>query len=150
MQRARVEECVDALVALTARENEAIAGVLDVLRVEYGVDAPGNALADFPAMASDAFVAEVRKRRPRSTGPMAPAALKHLRGLYDSEVPALLRARAEARALEAVVAAQVHAAWGLTPAELELLLETAPPRMPPGLTPAVQGDPAAPGPQASR
>jgi SAM-dependent methyltransferase len=150
VQRARVEECVEALVALTARENEALAGVLDVLRVEYGIEAPGNALADFPAMASDAFVAEVRKRRPRSTGPMAPAALKHLRALYESEVPPLLRARAEARALETVIAAQVHAAWGLTPAELALLHETAPPRMPPGLVPSVQGDPAAPGPQPSR
>ena len=131
-QRAAVTSAVEEIVALTNAANDAIAGVLDLLRIEYGVAPPGNALSDFPAMSSDAFVAEVKKRRPKAGGPMTPAALKHLRTLYETEVPPLLVHRSRALVLERQIAGHVHAGWGLDSADLALLRETAPPRMPPG------------------
>ena len=63
---------------------------------------------------------------------MSPAALKHLRTLYDNEVPPLLIHRQRALVQERAIAGHVHAAWGLDAADLALLRETAPPRMPPG------------------
>lgn len=63
---------------------------------------------------------------------LSPSALAELRKLFETEAPPLLAKRARILDLEREIAAAVHAAYGLDVADLALLRETAPPRMPPG------------------
>lgn len=130
--RTLVSPVVDAVVNLTAETRGATAAVLDVLRVEYGIESAGHALDTFAGLGSDAFVAEVKKRRPGKGKPLSPTELRHLRTLFEDEAPAILAKRAVILAHERTIANAVHAAYGLTAADLALLRETAPPRMPPG------------------
>jgi hypothetical protein len=46
------------------------------LRVEFGVEKPGQKLENFATLDANAFVAEVRKRLPKGAGRSTPAALK--------------------------------------------------------------------------
>lgn len=62
--------------------------------------------------------------------PLSAAAVKHLRDEFARSVePAQALAR-EAVAAERAVSDLVNAAYGLTPAEIDLMWATAPPRMP--------------------
>jgi len=54
-----------------------------VLRVEFGVDKPGQKLGDFASLDADDFVEEVRKRRQKDVGALTPATLKALRPGYS-------------------------------------------------------------------
>ena len=80
-------------------------------------------------MDSDALVAEVKKLRGKSK-PLTATALKALR---DEDAHTLVPARVlatEALTLERQLSDLVNAAYGLTPAEVQLMWDTAPPRMP--------------------
>ena len=103
--------------------------LLDWLKVEYGIDKPSQKLQDPITLDSDALVAEVKKLRGKSK-PLTAAALKALR---DEDVHTLAPARVlatEALTLERQLSDLVNAAYGLTPAEVQLMWDTAPPRMP--------------------
>ena len=78
---------------------------------------------------SDAFVAEVQKGRGKKN-PLTTAGLRGLRDEYVRTIePARLLA-AEALQLEYRLHDLVNAAYGLTPEEVRLMWDTAPPRMP--------------------
>ena len=123
---------VESIVDLTRTSAEATAAVLDVLRIEYHVETPGQVLGDFSNLGSDAFVHEVKKRRPKKGAALSPAGLKALRALFEAEAPKIVDKRARILDLERTIAAAVHEAYGLTVEDLELLRSTQPPRMPPG------------------
>lgn len=131
-QAAFVATAVEAVTALTRGARDAELAVLDVLRVEYGVETTGQLLDDFSALGVEAFVREVAKRRPKKGGKLSPSGLKALRALYESEAPGILSQRARILDHERTIADAVHAAYGLDTADLALLRATAPPRMPPG------------------
>jgi len=61
----RDDACVESIVDLTRTPRRQLPAVLDVLRIEYDVETPGQALGDFSNLGSDAFVLEVKKRGPR-------------------------------------------------------------------------------------
>lgn len=124
------EVAVGRLGGITRSEQESRREVLDWLRVEFGVEKPGQKLEDVAALGTDTFVKEVRKRRPRSEGRLSPAALRELRSGYDEQATPMREARAEATLLERRPSGLVNAAYGLIPAEVDLLWSTAPPRMP--------------------
>ena len=94
------------------------------------MEKPGQKLEDFASLAGDAFVEEVRKRRPKSEGRLTPAALKDLRAGYEEQATPVREDRAEAATLEWRLSDLVNRAYGLTPEEVDLLWSTAPPRMP--------------------
>lgn len=123
---------VESISSFTLDVNGAIAAVLDLLRVQYAVEKPGEVLGDFPSLGSDAFVKEVIKRRPKKGSSLSPAGLKELRALYEAEVPPILEKRSRVLAIEKTIATAVHTAYGLTPEDLDLMRRTQPPRMPPG------------------
>jgi type I restriction-modification system DNA methylase subunit len=123
---------VESIVELTRTSAEATAAVLDLLRVEYDVETPGQMLGDFANLGSDAFVHEVKKRRPKKGTPLSPAGLKALRTLFEAEAPGIIEKRARILELERTIATAVHEAYGLTAEDLELLRATQPPRMPQG------------------
>lgn len=133
-QRRLVTEQVGEIIERTAKLRRDNAAVLDVLRMEYEVSEPGQALLDLAALDSDAFVQAVKKHRGKGGKRLTPDSLSALRQLYDSAVPGLVAGRAEILVRERSLAAQVHAAYGLSAEDLELLAQTAPPRMPPGFS----------------
>lgn len=132
IQLTETTTAVDDTSNLTRGVNDTIAAVLDSLRVQYDVEKTGNKLADFASLGSDAFVREVNKRRPKKSARLSPAGLKELRALYESEAPGIVEKRARILSHERSIAKAVHAAFGLTKKDLELLRATQPPRMPPG------------------
>lgn len=130
--RAEVEPAVARLIALTRERRAVTRELLEWLRVEFGVESPGQRLAAFTTLDEATFVEEVRRRRLRAAGRLSPAALRDLRDTFTQSAPQLRALVAEAQGHERRVAALVNAAYGLTPADVDLLWRTAPPRMPLG------------------
>ncbi len=130
--RAEVEPAVERLIAITQADQEARAQMLDWLRTEFEVLAPGQKLEGFGGLSSDGFVAEVKARLPRAARALSPDGLKRLRETFDHMAPPVQQRQAEAGRLERRVAELVNQAYGLTAEEVALLWRTAPPRMPVG------------------
>ena len=103
---------------------------MDWLRVEFGVEKLGQKLEAFASLNTDAFVEEVRKRRPKGEGRLTPASLRDLRSGYEEGAAPIREARTEAAHLERRLSDLVNEAYGLSPEEVDLLWSTAPPRMP--------------------
>ncbi len=90
---------------------------------------PSQRLQSALDLDSDSFVNEVRKLRDKKS----PLSLAALKGLREEHTRTILLAQAlarEALALERKISDLVNEAYGLTPEEVELMWETAPPRMP--------------------
>ncbi len=130
--RAEVEPAVEQLIATTQADQETRRDTLDWLRTEFDIEKPGQKLEAFAELDLDAFVEEVRKRRPKAAGKLTPAALKALRAGYTEQAVPVQRRKAETTALERRLADLVNQAYSLTPDEIDLLWRTAPPRMPVG------------------
>ncbi len=128
-QRIAAKNCVQRLIEISESQHRIHSTVLDWLKVEYAIEKPSQKLQNPLALDSDGFVAEVKKLRGKSK-PLTAAALKALR---DEDAHTLAPARvlaAEALTLECEISDLVNAAYGLTPAEVQLMWDTAPPRMP--------------------
>lgn len=128
--RAEAEPMVQRLIEITKADQQARKDTLDWLRTEFDIEKPGQKLEDFAALDVEGFVAEVRKRRPRSARGLTPAGLSQLRAGYNEQATPVRERRAEAARLERRLSELVNAAYGLTAEEVELLWQTAPPRMP--------------------
>ncbi|MEQ9549411.1 MAG: Eco57I restriction-modification methylase domain-containing protein [Coleofasciculus sp. G3-WIS-01] len=128
--RAEVEPNVSRLIEITKANQEASRDVLDWLLVEQGIEKPGQKLDDFACLDADAFVKEVKKRKPKSSGGLTPAALKAVRQVYSDYAPEIQSSKTEALTLEHRLSDLVNQAYGLTPEEIDLMWKTAPPRMP--------------------
>jgi hypothetical protein len=135
--RVAVEAAVRRLIALAAERQAGTRAVLDWLRVEFGVAKPSQKLQDVPALTPDALAAEVKKARGKAK-PLSVAAVKRLNDEHARGVAPLHALGAEADHLERRVAELVNAAYGLTAAEVALLWDTAPPRMPAGPPPGTR------------
>ena len=94
------------------------------------MEKPGQKLEAFASLDTDAFVEEVRKRRPNVEARLTPASLRDLRSGYEEGAAPIREARAEAASLERRLSDLVNEAYGLTSKEVDLLWSTAPPRMP--------------------
>lgn len=105
--------------------------ILDWLRVEHEIEKPSLKLQAPVELDCDAFVAEVKKARGRSK-PLSAAALRNLREEHQRTIVPARALAAEALALEHQISDLVNAAYGLTPDEIALMWQTAPPRMPIG------------------
>jgi hypothetical protein len=103
--------------------------LLDWLRVELEIQKPSNKLLASLALDSDAFIAEVKKVRGRKK-PLSLAALRSLREEHATTIVPAQALASEARVLERRISDLVNEAYGLTPEEVKLIWETAPPRMP--------------------
>lgn len=129
--RAATERSVRELIKIARERSEATVALLEWLRIEWGIDKPGVKLSAPESLALDDFIGEVKSRRP-GRGSVTSGELRRLRDEYESTVPALQGLLRRAGEVERVVAAAVHAAYGLTEEEVSLLWRTAPPRMPQG------------------
>jgi hypothetical protein len=98
-----------------------------------GDETPSLRLQSPTELDSDAFVAEVKRIRGKIK-PLSAAAIKSLRDEHARMIePARVQA-GEALQLERRLSDLVNEAYGLTPDEVALMWQTAPPRMP--FTPA--------------
>lgn len=127
--REATESAVRRLIEITASQQQTHRTVLDWLRVEYAIEKPGNKLQALPDLDSDRFVAEVKRIRGRKL-PLTAAGLQALRAEFTRTIEPARTLAAEALKLERTLSDLVNQAYGLTPEEIALLWETAPPRMP--------------------
>jgi hypothetical protein len=128
--RAEVETIVSCLIEITKSNQEAYRNILDWLLVEQGIEKPGQKLEDFASFDADAFIQEVKKRKPKPAGGLSPAALKAVRQVYSDYAPEIQARKTEALILEHRLSDLVNQAYGLTAEEIDLMWKTAPPRMP--------------------
>ncbi|WP_337177056.1 DNA methyltransferase [Paludisphaera sp.] len=127
--REESEALVDRLIQSAQARRDTTRGLLDWLRTEHEIPVPSTKLRSPLDLDSDAFVAEVRKVRGKKK-PLSLAGLKSLREEHERTIaPARTLAR-KALELEHRVSDLVNQAYGLTPEEVALMWETAPPRMP--------------------
>src|SRR5437016_4661692 len=90
---------------------------------------PSEKLQSPAELVCDAFVAEAKKARGRSKA-LSAAALRNLREEREHTIVAARALAAESLALEHQISDLVNVAYGLTPDEITLMWQTAPPRMP--------------------
>jgi hypothetical protein len=103
--------------------------MLDWLRLEFGVEKPSQKLQDVARLDADALAGEVKKARGKAK-PLSVADVKRLKEEHAATVTPLQTLAGEALALERRVSDLVNAAYALTPDEIKLMWDTAPPRMP--------------------
>ena len=127
--RAKTERAVGRLVEITRTHQVTRRQLLDWLRVEHEVEKPTLKLQSPFGLDCDSFVTEVKKVRGKKK-PLSAAALANLREEYARSIDPARALAAEALTLENEVSNLVNEAYGLTPEEVALMWETAPPRMP--------------------
>ncbi len=123
------EIAVGRLVEIAHTQQTTRRQLLDWLRVEHDVAKPTLKLKALLDLDSDAFVVEVRKARGRKR-PLTSAALANLRDEYARSIAPMRPLATEALRLEHHLSDLVNAVYHLTPDEIALLWQTAPPRMP--------------------
>ena len=128
--RTQVEERVAERLTLAQETCDQTRELLTWLRLELGIDPPGQRLETFADLTPDAFVAEVRKRRPKGAPRLTPKTIADLTQTHRHYAePAHTRA-VRVRALERELSDLVNRAYRLTEEDIDLLWRTAPPRMP--------------------
>ncbi|MBK5964296.1 restriction endonuclease [Thiocystis minor] len=128
--RREVEERAAAALELTRLTQQESRELLTWLRLELGVEKPGQRLETFADLTGEAFAAEVRKRRPKGAPRLTPKTLAELTDTHRHYATAEQARAAELRTLERRMSDLVIQAYRLTDAEIDLLWRTAPPRMP--------------------
>jgi len=123
------EETALNILRLSQSNSEDIDEVIDWLRVERRIEKLGQKLEDFVSLDCDQFLQEVRQRQPKGAN-FGPKVIKQLREIYNDYAPAIQTRRAQTLQLENQLSDLINQAYGLTPADIALLWQTAPPRMP--------------------
>jgi hypothetical protein len=97
--------------------------------VEYTIETPSNKLLAVTEFDSDTWVGEVKRIRGKKL-PLTAAGVHALRDEYTRTIEPARALAAETLKLERTLSDHVNQAYALTPAEIELMWQTAPPRMP--------------------
>ena len=114
---------------ITASHQQTHRTVLDWLRVEYAIEKPSNKLQALTDLDSDTFITEVKRIRGRKL-PLTAASLQALREEHTRSIDPARVLAVETLKLERTLSDLINQAYGLTPEEIALIWETAPPRMP--------------------
>ena len=127
--REAAETTVQRLIDLASRQQQTQRTLLDWLRIEYGIAKPSNKLLAPAGLDSDTWVSEVKRIRGKKQ-PLSSAGLHALRDEYTRTIEPARALAGETLTLERTLSNLVNQAYGLTPAEIALMWQTAPPRMP--------------------
>lgn len=130
--RAEIEDQAGALLVLAAESRRQTRELLTWLRLEFALEKPGQPLEDFAGLTGDAFVAEIRKRRPKNAPRLTPNALSELLNTHAHYAAPAQHRQAAIYNLERRLAERVNQAYRLTDEDIALMWRTAPPRMPGG------------------
>lgn len=117
------------LIAIADLQFQTRQQLVDWLQVEHEIAKPSKKLQSPTDLDSDAFVAEVKKVRGKKN-PLSIAAVNNLREEHVRTIEPARALAAEALTLERQISDLVNEAYGLTPDEIALMWQTAPPRMP--------------------
>ena len=128
-QRQAADASVRRLIEITSRQQQTQRTLLDWLRVEYGIEKPSNKLLAATELDSATWVAEVKRFRGKKQ-PLTAAGVHGLRAEYTRTIDPARALAAETLNLERTLSGLVNQAYALTPAEIDLMWQTAPPRMP--------------------
>jgi hypothetical protein len=130
-QRRQAEQAVTRLVKIAKSCQSGKRTILGWLKVEYDVAKPTLKLQSPADLDVDAFVAEVKRARAKEKAKtMTAAALATLREEHARTIAPIRAQAAEALTLEQELSDLVNAAYGLTPDDVKLMWDTAPPRTP--------------------
>jgi hypothetical protein len=127
--RTQTEKAVSRLIETAQAEQATRRRILDWLRVEHEVEKPTLKLQSPTDLDCGTFVSEVKKVRGKKK-PLSAAGLANLRDEYARSIEPARALAAEALTLENEISNLVNEAYGLTPEEVALMWQTAPPRMP--------------------
>jgi hypothetical protein len=127
--REAADTAVRRLIELTSRQQQTQRTLLDWLRVEYGIEKPSNKLLTPTELDSNTWISEVKRIRGKKQ-PLSSAGLHALRDEYTRTIEPTRALAAETLRLERALSDLVNQAYALTPAEIQLMWQTAPPRMP--------------------
>jgi hypothetical protein len=97
--------------------------------MEYAIENPSNKLLAVTDLDSDTWVGEVKRIRGKKL-PLTAARVQGLRAEYTRTIEPARALATETLKLERTLSDLVNQAYGLTPEEIELMWNTAPPRMP--------------------
>jgi hypothetical protein len=127
--RAEVEALVAELIDLQGGRTSGLRAVLIWLQSQFGIDKPTQKLTGLVGLSPEVLISEVQKARGKKAR-LSVADVKRLRDEHAASVVPLQALAREAVQLEHRVSDLVNAAYGLTPDEVRLMWDTAPPRMP--------------------
>jgi len=140
-QRQAADGSVRRLIEIASCQQQTQRTLLDWLRVEYAIENPSNKLLAVTELDSDTWVGEVKRIRGKKL-PLTAAGVQALRSEYTRSVEPARTLAAETLKLERTLSDLVNQAYGLTPAEIDIMWKTAPPRIPVSVTtekmPAIQ------------
>ena len=129
--RQEVEHKVVQILAIEDEHLRTRSLLFDWLSVEHDVVKPSRRVESLLSLTPDDLVEEVRKSRGKKKL-LSAAGLKSLREEHARTIAPLAERLREAARLEGELSDLVCRAYGLTPEEIALLWQTAPPRMPVG------------------
>ena len=110
----------------TTSLQQRIQRTFDWLRVEYAIEKLGNKLQAVTELDSDTWVGEVKRIRGKKQ-PLTAAGVQALREEYTRTIEPARALAAETLKLECALSGLANQAYGLTPAEIALMGQTAPP-----------------------
>ena len=130
VQRKIGETLVQNLISFANEKQEIKKGFLDWLRIEMKIEKPSQRLEAMENLDPEGFVEEVKKLRGKNK--LSVADLKRLREEHAANIVPIQARAAEVQIWERQLSDLVNEAYGLTPEEVKLMWQTAPPRMPGG------------------
>ena len=128
--RTEVEEIVSRLIEITKRNQENNREVGKWIQSTHNIPKIGQKLGNFASLSQVEFVETIRQRMPKTSGGLSPKGLKEVENVYQEYAMPMQSDRLTANRLEHRLNDLINQAYQLTPAEIELMWRTAPPRMP--------------------
>ena len=120
---------VRQLIAQTRQVGAASAAIGDWLRHTMSIAKPGRALLNFDALTPDSFVTAVQAAMPRRRK-LTAGEIAELKREHGATIEPARATRRRIFGLEQRLSELVNSAYGLSPDEIRLMWDTAPPRMP--------------------
>jgi hypothetical protein len=117
------------LTALSQELRRANTSIIDWLRVEFGVTEPNRLLEQPHRLDEDSFVETARACLPKGRK-LSAADLVRVRQEWMATISPSRARSSQILAIERRLSDVVNAAYGLTPEDVKLMWQTAPPRMP--------------------
>jgi hypothetical protein len=129
----KIADNVSRIAIKVDETHEAHCKLSDWLRHQFGVEKMKGALTTATALDQESFITAIRDNLPGQRVVTA-SEIAELKREHAATIEPCRRVTADIFALERTLADTVNEAYGLTPEEVQLMWETAPPRMP--FTPA--------------
>jgi hypothetical protein len=108
---------------------KANSSILDWLHYQFGLEKPGRALSDPHTLDAESFVEAVKAALPKRRR-LSAADIGELKREHAATIAPARTAAVDVLRLERRLSDLVNQAYGLTPDDIRLMWETAPPRMP--------------------